>query len=386
MSRLWIWIIGLILLVITSFLIYKLYQQEWEEVSLVVGLQTQAREDPIFVLNKLLGKHAKSVDARENFDHLFDPLNQTVVLEPRNTGLILDERLFADSTEKMEALYNWVQSGGHLVYVVSSSRTDEKTNWLFDHISPGLVRADDSEKPIYDVTGDSDSVNATTGAESDVALDLYIPYRFVLEECHDFTWEVLNDDYQTLACHRPIGRGHMTVLTDMSFANGFGLRIADNASLAIMVFSSASVYSYYRPDKGFDWFSQILGQYWANYALLGLLLVLSFWNLYTRFGPSLVPVEARYSHYGQHLQNLGRFYRQNEHEQQLKRVLLIELDAIMELKESGYSAASTEKKRAILVKKTSISEIFATNLLDIENISENALWLEQVQFVKELKV
>lgn len=379
-------IVGLILLLITSFIAYKLYQQEWEEVSHVAGLQKQARKTPVFVLNRLLENYGTSIDTRKGFDSLFDSFNNVVVLEPGETGLVLDEGLFADSTERMEALYSWVQSGGHLVYVVSSDRTDETTNWLFDQLSPGLERAEDPEKPIYDVTGVSDSINATADIKSDAELDLYIPYRFVLEECNDFTWEVLNDNDQTLACHMPVGVGHITVLTDMSFANGFGLRIANNASLAVMIFSNSSDYSYYQSDKGFDWFSQILGQHWANYALFGLLLILTFWNLYTRFGPSLVPVEVRYSHYGQHLENLGRFYRQNEHEQQLKRVLLIELDAIMELKTSGYSGANTEKKRAILVKETSASEIFAMSLLDIENMSENALWLEQVKFVKELKV
>lgn len=385
MSKLWLGLVASVLLLTTIFIGYKLFQLEWEEVSVTVGLQKEARTNPVFVLDKLLEKYGHGIETQESLDSVIDPLSHEVLVDPGNVGLVVDEALFADNRATMASLYDWVQSGGHLVYVVSSRRTDEKTNWLFEQFSPNLSRAADPQKPLYDVSGTSDSVNASAVIESDLELDLYIPYRYVLEECHDYSWEVLNDAYQTLACHLAVNRGYVTVLSDASFLNGFALRIADNASLAIALFSHAPVYAYYIADPGFDW-SQVFGQHWTYYALLGVILALVFWNLYSRFGPSLVPINGQYSHYGQHLENLGRFYRQNGYEQQLKGVLLVELDAVMEQKVSGFSSASKDKKVAMMLEETEATEIFARQLIEIDNIGENALWLEQVQFVKELKV
>lgn len=386
MSKLWLWVLGALLLLASVFIGYKLYQQSWEEVSITVGLQKQARKDPVFVLNKLLEKHAHNIEFQDDLNSIVDPVTHELLVEPANRGLVVDEGLIDGDEAIQESLYRWVQSGGHLVYVISASRSNEKTNWLYDHFSPGLARAENPEKPTFDVSGFSDNVNATADMNSDVALELYIPYRFVLDECHDYSWEVLNEAYQTLACHLPVERGYVTVLTDANFLNGFALRVADNASLAVAMFSHAGVYTYYMADPSFSWVSQIFGQHWTQYALLAVLLALIFWNLFSRFGPSLVPMNGRYSHYGQHLENLGCFYRRNGYELQLKRVLLVELDAVMEKKVTGFSEISRDKKQAILLEETSATQVFVNQLLESESVSESALWLEQVQFVKELKV
>ena len=386
MKRLWVWAVGTALLIVVSGGAYKLSQLDWKEVSIVVGLQSEARKSPVYVLNKFLSSYGVSVEQGDDFYSLFDPLSMQLNRLSDDFGLVVDEALFENDDDLMSSLYNWVESGGHLVYVLSRSRTNEKTNWLFDQLSPSIERVEEPAKPIYDVTGIGDEVNATTDIDSDVDLALYIPHRFVFKECHSFEWEVLDDDYQTLACHQAIGDGYVTMLSDASFFNGFGLRIANNASMTLSIFSHASAYGFFQSDLGVDWVSMLFGQHWAHYALLVTLLAMLFWNLYARFGPSLVPHEQRYSHFGQHLENLARFYRQNGHELHLKKVLLDELDATMEKKVMGFSDSSREQKVEILIKETSTDKAFATQLLDSKNISSNAFWLEQVRFVKELKV
>jgi len=337
-----------------------------------------------------LNKHLTELEDSQTFYNGVD-----ITVDPHKVSLVIDESWFYRDENLMSAVFDWVNKGGQLVYLLSSSRHDEDTNLLLDEITSEIKVSSNDDSPYHDITRDGPSSNAYVYIpESSDGIDdnqlalnntrqysmitefvndsgvLYFAYQYVFDECYGYQWEVLNDDSETLACRVPVGSGAITALSSFYFPNSYALKLYDNAAFSLALFEPVNEILFLKGNYSIDWFTLLIGDHWELTVVLSIIALLLFWNLYSRFGPALSPYSDSSANYLDHIEMLGQFYRDNDYSGVMNQALKAEV----ELNNTTLSSSKPSLDNETLAR------------LDAETFPDDPkVWIEHVRKIQKLR-
>lgn len=280
----------------------------------------------------------------------------TLTIPDTQTVIVLDSERYVLSQDKIQALLNWVEQGGHLVTRLrnkqtaktppkeSTANTNAEETKESTTSTPTEVPADDKFEDEIDTSTSTQPEPTQENAKSSQAHDLLqevldikggmqqsIPaddlplhaklpnndkdlsvdfdlFRAIKSTSHAWAIDSPKGDYWVV--HKVHGKGAVTLVSDLSFADNSALGNEDNAE-----FFWSLLHTQYTPeqvwlvhDQEYPSLLELMWEYgWLVMLSFGALLLLIAWAWMPRFG-ALVPLPApSRRRITEHLQAAGRF-------------------------------------------------------------------------------
>lgn len=312
-------LVGLILVLGIAGLSYWFLENfELREEEIPVGYKGEARSNPFFaarIFLREMGIEAERIDMPD--------LNRELPLD--NATLIITTLRGTMDDKKSQRLFNWVESGGHLLV-----RSAEPEFYDPDEDEVPLPPKDPLLEmfritPVYSTHSDlewDDSINfdLVTSANKVRELNIAFPPRQFLEG-------ELNNDLTvsnllgTHVIHRKVGRGAITVMSDMDFLRNYSIGEEDHAEAFWIMLN-------WHNDRGGkililhnDDMPALITLLWRHLLPVVIVagLMLFFWLAkgFFRFGPLLPQPQARRRSLMEHIEASGRFFWQDKQQHRL---------------------------------------------------------------------
>lgn len=358
---------GLIILVSLGLVLaWQWLPWKYEEVD--QGFSDEARRNPFLAASLFLQGQGVSVSSGRSLRRLDD------LPPPHGATLILHSNEGLSDGERVEAVWQWVEEGGHLILnanTYTDVSTGENRNRLLEDMSLRLYPVEEE--------GDSDgehhqlrtildwfNLGASECSDEDDLLDLPLeegeePLQvsirsgaFLETDAQDASLSVTNSDGAQLLSYF-IGEGRVTVSTDLAMWTNRSIACHDHAhSLSLLTGSGeGEVVFLYHIRHTSMW-----GLLW-NAAALGICLSLLWLGLWLwwrgqRFGPLLVSDYSRRRSLAEHLQASAMFAWRN-------RDISPEVDALrqrihqqLERRHAGFSQLDETEQYSIIARMTQI--------------------------------
>ena len=213
------------------------------------------------------------------------------------------------TTSRAQRLIQWIEDGGHLVYMLNSasylSWQDEGENSL----EPDVV-----DHPVLEAFNIgfgrvlSTEVHDFSLGEYELAVEFPSSATFDISETLDTKGFVGDNASETVLAHIGAGWGALTVINNVYPLRNRAIDERDNADFALALADlngSSEVWFVYASDLSF--FGMLWEKLWM--ALLGLLvlLLLWLWKVIPRFGPLYPPAAVLPRHFTSHLLMTAQF-------------------------------------------------------------------------------
>lgn len=358
-----------VLLLLTGWIGYLMYAQEWQKTEWVTGVSSEARKDPFLVVNRLLADRQPHALRKSTLADVFD--DSSGMPDATHTGLVIDARSIVPYSDEEHALLQWVERGGALVYLLSDSGNDAQDTLFRSEIPVYALDTDVTHRTHRDLNVEPDTNAYLLDESIDPLLKLYIPYELRLKGCNPELWAVMNKALQPLLCDIDYGAGRVTFAVTLDFLGNYGIFQRQNATLAVWLLSRKPQHMYIGRISE----AGIFGKIWSWSALFvvlgGVWFGLLMWHLASRFGPALVPRFDHYNHFGLHIEALGRFYCQNDLDHKLQTAIRDDIEARMEKFAVNFRQLDDTAKSTVIKQKRILSESAHIDLLFRANLPED---------------
>ncbi len=318
MTRQHLLIAAAVLFVLAASTFWFLTNFELREVDIPTGYRGEAKTNHWFAARlflKGMGIPAREIDMPK--------LNKT--LPPKNATLIITTRRGTLTEKKSQRLLDWVRDGGHLIVraiepdYYDPEENEEKppppTDPLLDLL--GIWPEYDPEAEWNDELDQYELPTRDNGIK-EMSIAFPFNHRLAGEKKTDLVVEGINGPQ---AIHRKLGKGAVTVLTDLDFILNYTIGDGDHAEafreiIAWHEHPDGEVWLLHNDDMPPLW--KLLWQHAQTVIVaLGLLFLLWLAKGFFRFGPLLPQPAARRRSLLEHIEASGRFFWKDNQQDRL---------------------------------------------------------------------
>ncbi|TLU67221.1 hypothetical protein FE810_02765 [Thalassotalea litorea] len=356
-----------------------IYSLDWIQEEVIVGLNDEARKDPLLAANLYLKSQDKKLTTLASQKDFIDHTRVKLIDE---STLIINEISMLEYPNVDDYLLDWVRSGGHLVYEVSGTRVADEIddNALLREAGIQIVELEDFEPYQRLSIQNEPQANLTISLKSyDMSLAMFSRFRIRGCEGDAFSDEEYED---ALICDFPYQGGYITFIANLDLIRNNGLIHLDHGQfLNWLTATNERVFylpSLYSP----SWFERIWQRSWLIVMTFLLVLLLIIWRGLVRFGSIEGLIGQGDSLFNNHLQAMSRFLIKHDQGETLHKALVADIDGKLEARMPGFGQLPNERKVKILSEITGESEQSIEQLLTITVPQDD---VGRVRYTKEFK-
>lgn len=436
-------LITLLVSLVIGYSIYAFYQtHERKEITVHTGLLSEARRNPLYAGRLFLKRMGIPASSKNSVKDIAGNFPDT------DTVLLIVTKRSSFSENHTEELLDWVRSGGHLIarsvedWKYAGRKNDEDTksrdplqqqlgistgkSITFDYHSVNeeeekkdeddddqTEENEDDTDSNYEDDFDDDSTigkilnffvtNAKDRAAHTIQLkDVNKPLKLqtngfkalVVADEFKANTEEIKIDYQTFMIRQKVGKGMVTLISDIRFIKNYHLEKSDHAEIFWHLIHGKHptldqpknvwlIHSSEIPNL----LDLLLKHAWAF--MLSLIFLFLAWLMMTtrRFGP-LIPKQAEDRRsLKEHITSSGNFYWKNNHKQKLVNASRDALLQRLAQVHSGWSQRSQEEQVKLLAEQVSMTPKAVKKLLytqNIEQADEFTSLIRQLERVKKM--
>jgi len=430
MSKLSSAIIALLLLLLVAYGAYDFYLNfEYKEKTIHTGFRGEARRNPYYASRLFLKRMGIPTETRKSLQGMGS-------LPDTHTVLIITTRRSTLSETRTQDLIDWVKSGGHLIALAVSdwkrSNTDEDSvenddgtyedgedadplqRFMGAHKAFGYVFINKEDKEDTNDNGenensseennnDNQTENTTqdeqtaetitlSGTEKALQLDdTQFRPLFVNDDHREQTEEIKIDNHNYIL-RQKVGRGLITLISDMSFFQNDEIETFDHAEILWEL-----VHGLHKPlnqpkriwlihnDKMPPLWDLLWTNFWA--LLISLLLLLGFWlfKISQRFGPVIPKEDENRRSLNEHITSSGYFYWKNNKKQALiessQKALTQRLARVF----PGWTHYNEEEQVKMLAEHLSIKPETVHKLLYAKGIEQADEFTQLIKQIEDIR-
>ena len=323
----------------------------------------EARVNSLLAAELLLREFGKEVHGLSRLNQT-PPVGGTLFLPASRRGL---------SDELIENLNAWVRGGGHLVVVAPSQEERGKDRILDDWGISGREQADSQSMVRVQIKG----------WEKPIELQFFQVFEVYEAVTGSEDW--VESELGTHVLRIPSGEGHLTVLSDYSFATNDLIGEHDHAAFLWHLLSqnqSREVWLVHGLDSPSLW-DHLLNDAWMVLVSVALLMVLMIWISCRRFGPLIPNQSLKRRRLLEHIEASGRFlwrYRQSE---ELLHAVQASLLRSLEFRHPGWSASADLHRK--LAQASGFTQKAVTLALTQREVREEHTFTEMVKTLELIR-
>lgn len=354
---------------------------DWEYVENEVGLSSEAQENPLLAAQLFLQTKGKQL---QRYDDATDLIYNNKVNLPENEVLIIDEGILAElDYGTTEVISQWIESGGHLVYLPSARRdilaldNNQLLSWA------GISIIDSEEYAFRSFVTEEFEANAAINTDyGQFNVRIYAPYVF--QDCAGEEITQLETE-QVLICDLSYGEGFLTFIPSLDAISNNGLRQLDHGEYLLWLTGTRDKINYLPSLKSFNWFSLIWQKSTAVIVLTGAVLLMLLWHFGMRLGLPMSPIESEKNLFAEHLSATGSFLNRHGYHQQMHQALVQDIDQQMEKRNPKYKSLPVSEQAKLLSQLTGKNEQHIQALLSQELPKEADARVQHIKWFKELR-
>jgi uncharacterized protein DUF4350 len=309
-------------------------QLEYEIVEDDAGYQGEARYNQYLAAEFFLRKMGQKSEQIKLFSDRQKQLNADDTLLVPSVRLAFDRR-------RSNAMLDWVRQGGHLIITGQPETENDSSygDYILDQIGLFIERQSLEENS----TQLDDPVNVVIDNEFlQVDFDDYL----VILQTEDFNARIIwlvDDDDRTHAIQIQLGKGRLTLLSDIRLFKNNEIEHLDNAAFLFLLSGDQLVSA----DGGIFYYSlfedqmSLLQWLWENAQLLItsllLLAVITLWMIIPRFGPLINVNQPVRRQFLDHLNASGNYHWRQGHYTRLLTDVRKQLSHAINLKYPEWS-------------------------------------------------
>lgn len=362
------WLISIVGALFIAFVGFSLWSLEWEKTEIETGFSEEARKDPLIAAKRFLASkqvELKKLTGQEDF------IASRAITLDKNSSFIVDEAALSEYHHFEKALLQWVEAGGHLIYLMSPRRDSlEIANSLILQSTNISIVPSENRAFRLNLFAKPDA-NIEFEQHENEYLTWYMPYQFAIENCQGEALKVKNSE-TTVICDQALGGGFITFMSSIHPISNDGLRHLDHGELLLWLVGENN-YLWYLPSLNSpNWLITLWR--WSNLFVVTFvaLLLLIMWFLAVRFGRARTPHSVDKNIFAEHIQATGNLLVQQSQFKHLKQVLLTDIEHAMEVRSPRFKQLSVEEQSELLsqlsgLNKQSIIRILSEDLPEGES-------------------
>ena len=382
------WLIGGVLFVALVLGVYQLSQRfELIESTTKISLEGEARKNPLYAARIFL--HRMGIPASSK--HSVQGLGS---LPDINTVLIISSKRKTLSRKKTEALYAWVQAGGHLI--VRSTADFDYSNYTNDTKYQDYLSSDPLQALLNVETSDSVRLKGTTnniyidGSKRPLSIDIdrFSPIIYGEKESISSSEAVLIKK-NVFILRSKIGKGMITLVSHLDFINNRNIRKADHAEILWQLVHGLNVpeevWLIHNDEMPALW-RLMWATAWAFIISLTVLFVLWLYRSSQRFGPLIPKASENRRSLIEHIAASGHFYWKHKQKHKLIESSRDALNRRIALVHPGWQQLSPAEKIEQLSKRLDLSQSVIHKLLFDQKIALQKTSADEfTELVKQLE-
>ena len=430
MNKKSIFIIVLLVGLVIGYSIYAFYKtHEQKEVTVHTGLLSEARRNPLYASRLFLKRMGILAESKHSVKGITGQFPDT------DTVMLIVTKRSSFSEDNTEELLDWVRSGGHLIarsvedWKYAGRKNDENSKSrdplqqqlgisTGKQISFDYIQSDDDEtntskqasKDATDETTDEESDSDSSDdfdLEDDSTIGKIIDFfttsardqaehtirlkgvnkplkiqtngfkRLLVDDEHAANTEEIKIDYQTFMIRQKVGKGMVTLISDIRFIKNYHLEKADHAEIFWHLIHGKHPNLHQPKDVWLIHSSELpnLLDLLLKYAwtfMLSLLFLFVAWLMFAtrRFGPLIPKQQEDRRSLKEHITSSGNFYWKNNDKQKLidsSRDAL--LDRLAQV-HPGWNQRNKAEQISILAEQVSMAPKTIEHLLYAKNIDK----------------
>ncbi|MBO9489458.1 hypothetical protein J7384_03690 [Endozoicomonas sp. G2_1] len=332
---------------------YVAFGVKWQKVEQEVGLTQKASREPLLASIELLKKYDKTIERLSSQEQ-----KELVIEDVRNGSIMISEATLLEHQQLAEKLLPWVESGGHLIYVLAKNR--QQLN-LDDNAILQATQVEVSDQDYFGFStwlNDEPSTNLILKSEQN-ELELYFSYHSVFSSCSGTSYyeQVTRSDEQVetkestdliLLCELSYGDGFITFLPSIELISNYGLRHLDHGAFLLWLIGANNAIYYLPSLESPNWLSQFWHWSWQLVILLVSTLVLGMWYVAVRLGHAKIPFVEQKAPFLQHVNALGNFFFAHQHHDYAKQTLVNDIEQCMAKRNPRFMQLTLEQKVALI--------------------------------------
>lgn len=373
-------ICSLLLICLVSYLYFFI---TWEKVEQEIGLSEKAQSQPLLAASLFLQKSGKTLKRLEESTDVFQ--RGKIPISP-NYSLMIDEAALTEINGLESALNNWVEAGGHLIYVLSPRRNalslDEERalddNHLLTTSKVTVVEADTPSLRTSVIESPEANIQVESG---ELNLAVNMPYQHHFNDCEGKVFHTIDDEL-TLICEISIAEGFITFIPSIHSISNSSLLHLDHGEFLNWLVGANDGLIYMPSLSTLNWLEVLWKQSSLSILLPSLLLILYMWHVSMRIGLPENPTLATKNLFADHIKAAGNFMILNNHHQALKVALLKDLEHVMEKRIPNYKQLKIAEQAQLISKST------GTEAEEVELILSQPMPLEKeerLEYIKSFK-
>ncbi|RTZ67678.1 MAG: hypothetical protein DSZ29_00370 [Aquificaceae bacterium] len=379
------WLLGSVLLIALGLGLYNLYQRlEIIESTNKISLEGEALSNPLYAARIFLRRMGIPASSK----HSVQELSQ---LPDTNTVLLISSKRKTLSSQKIDALYAWVEAGGHLIVRMTQSfdyskiLSDEDT--FSDDPLQSLLELDVGE------TIKLEHTQIPIQMEGSVrALDLEIKRFDAIDRANNTSTsddEAIKVQKQVFILRRSIDKGMITVLANLDFINNRNIRKADHAEILWQLVhglnTPEAVWLIHNDEMPALW-RLMWATAWTFIVSLALLFILWLYRSSHRFGPLIPKAAEDRRSLIEHIAASGNFYWKHKQKHKLIESSREALNKRIALTHLGWQQLSSAEKIEQLATRLDLSQSVVHKLLFDQKVASHKTSADEfTELVKQLE-
>ena len=362
------------------FIALLVFSLEWEKVEQEVGLTKKANVDPLLASRLFLQKKNIIFSKLNEEDQFF--INGKITF-PTDRSLIIDEAVLNEYIHLESAILEWVEAGGHLVYLLSPRREmfGLNENQLLVKSGVGVIDAGDSSRKYGFLEQPEANLVLKNG---DDILAINLPHQNYFTGCEAMSYQ-LKDTDSTLICELSFSQGFITFLPSIHPFSNSSLRHLDHGEFLLWLVGSNKQLLYLPSMKESNWLLLLWNWSWQFIILIVLTLIVMMWNAAIRLGLPTTPTHSMKNLFADHIEAVGNFMINQNHHAELKMALLKDLEVAIEKRNPVYKQLTVTQQAGV------ISQFTGKNRDEIEQLlikplpADDVVRLQYIKLFKELR-
>lgn len=371
---------GIAFLLVIALIGYLTFIIKWQQVEQVVGLNKIGHQEPLLASIKLLEQQNINFNRLKSKDEL---IQQNTINYQVDNSVMIDEAVLYNEPKFANQLLAWVESGGHLIYVLSNNRD----SLLLDDnaiLSQLGIEVKKSDVPMV-----TNSVISEPAANLILETELheiqtYLPYRHYFESCQG---QIHNEkDYQhNLICDVNYGEGFITFLPGIDAFSNQGLKNLDHGALLLWLVGKNKALNYLPSFNSRGWLSSLWQWSWQFIVLAISLLLFIVWHLSLRIGLAKSPFYESQSPFNRHINAVGHFMFRQGHAQHIHKVLLDDIEQLMMKRNPIFGQLTVPDKIDLLSQLSKFEQQVIEQLYAEPVAQQNEQYVQMIKLFKALK-
>jgi hypothetical protein len=333
---------------------YSLYDRfEVVESLTKITLQGEARKNPLYATRIFLNRMGISAQTKQSLQGLKK-------LPNRNTVLVISSKRSMLSRQATEALYAWVQAGGHLITGINIDDYSSYSQEYDDEYEDDELASDD---PLQDIMQLTTGKRLFLSKNTEFPLNLKGSQRTLKIQGNSFYPIISRRDAssaknetilikdKTFILRRYIDKGMITLVADLNFINNREIREADHAEIFWQLVHGLEtpddVWLIHNDEMPALW-QLIWNKAWALIISLLILFLLWLRSASHRFGPMIPKVVVDRRSLLEHIRASGNFYWKHQQKGKLIASTREALHQRLALTHPGWKQLSDGEKVAQL--------------------------------------